>query len=57
MSLEESNQSTGKEEIPWGQRIMERPFLLLILGLVVMFAFYTGWGMYEILSLPHAALP
>lgn len=57
MSLEESNQLTGKEEIPLGQRILERPFLLLILGLVVMFAFYTLWGMYEIMSLPHSALP
>lgn len=57
MSLEESTQSVKKDEIPLGQRILERPFLLLILGMVVMFGFYTIWGMVEILSLPHATLP
>ncbi|MBI1735444.1 MAG: hypothetical protein HYR51_09745 [Candidatus Rokubacteria bacterium] len=42
---------------PLGQRLLERPFLLLVAGLVVMFAFYTFWGLYEILSLPTATLP
>ncbi|MFN2375282.1 MAG: hypothetical protein ABR538_02015 [Candidatus Binatia bacterium] len=45
------------EEIPLGQRLFDRPFLLLGVGLAVMFVFYTGWGMYEILSLPTATLP
>lgn len=45
------------EEIPLGQRLFDRPFLLLGLGLGVMFVFYTGWGLYEILSLPTATLP
>ena len=42
---------------PLGQRLLERPFLLLVAGLVVMFGFYTVWGLYEILSLPAATLP
>ena len=45
------------EPIPLGQRLLDRPFVLLALGLLVMFVFYTGWGMYEIVSLPHSALP
>lgn len=45
------------EEIPLGQRLFDRPFLLLGVGLAVMFVFYTGWGVYEILSLPTATLP
>lgn len=45
------------EEVPLGQRLFDRPFLLLIAGLVVMFAFYTGWGLLEIYSLPPATLP
>ena len=45
------------EEIPLGQRLFDRPFLLLAIGLVVMFGFYTLWGMYEILNLPVAPLP
>lgn len=45
------------EPIPAGQRFYDNVFLLLALGLVVMFALYTGWGMYEILTLPPATLP
>jgi hypothetical protein len=44
-------------EVPVGQRLLDRPFLLLVAGLVVMFGFYTVWGLVEILSLPKAALP
>jgi hypothetical protein len=43
--------------IPLGQRLLDRPFLLLVAGLVVMFGFYTLWGLYEILTLPRATLP
>jgi len=43
--------------IPLGQRLLDRPFLLLAAGLVVMFGFYTLWGLYEILTLPKAVLP
>ena len=45
------------EKIPLGQRLYERPILLLIAGLVAMFGFYTIWGMIEITSLPQATLP
>ena len=45
------------ENIPWGQKLYERPILLLVLGLIVMFVFYTIWGMIEIYSLPQAPLP
>jgi hypothetical protein len=45
------------EEIPLGQRLFENPFLLLIAGILVMVIFYTGWGMWEILSLTPAPLP
>jgi hypothetical protein len=43
--------------VPLGQRLLDRPFLLLLAGLIVMFGFYTIWGLYEILSLPKASLP
>lgn len=48
---------TGDRRPPLGQRLLDRPFLLLVAGLVVMFGFYTVWGLVEILSLPTAALP
>ncbi len=45
------------EETPLGQRLFDRPFLLLGAGLAVMFVFYTIWGLVEIYSLPQAPLP
>ncbi|HEX5816665.1 MAG TPA: hypothetical protein VF010_15135 [Methylomirabilota bacterium] len=48
---------SSEERAPLGQRLLDRPFLLLLAGLVVMFGFYTLWGLYEILSLPAATLP
>lgn len=45
------------EAIPWGQRMYDRPFLLLIVGLLIMFGFYTIWGLIEIYSMPEGTLP
>ena len=39
------------------QRLYDSPFLLLAACIVVMFVFYTGWGMIEIMSLEPAPLP
>lgn len=44
-------------EIPLGQRLCERPFLLLVVGILIMAIFYTGWGLFEIASLTDAPLP
>ncbi|HTO10165.1 MAG TPA: hypothetical protein VMQ51_01240 [Candidatus Binatia bacterium] len=54
--MSEASRSTP-EPVPLGQRLLDRPFLLLAAGLIVMFGFYTGWGLYEIWSLPKAPLP
>jgi hypothetical protein len=42
--------------VPLGQRLFDNMFLLLGAGLLIMFLFYTGWGLWEITSLPSAAL-
>lgn len=47
----------GEEPIPAGQRFFDNIHLLLGLGLLVMFLLYTGWGLWEILTLPKATLP
>jgi len=52
-----SSQEDQAEPIPLGQRLLDRPFLLLIAGMVVMFLFFTGWGLVEIASLTEAPLP
>lgn len=47
----------SSERVPLGQRLFDNPFLLLFVGIVVMVVFYTGWGLWEVLSLPQATLP
>ena len=49
--------SKSDDQVPLGQRLFDNLFLLLAAGLLVMFALYTGWGFWEILSLPPATLP
>lgn len=43
--------------VPLGQRLYDRPFLLLLAGVLVMGVLYTLWGLLEILRLPQAPLP
>jgi hypothetical protein len=45
------------EPIPLGQRLFDNMFLLLVLGVVIVSVIFTGWGMWEILTLPPATLP
>ena len=44
-------------EAPLLQRLYDRPFLLLAVGMVVMLVFYTFWGLWEVMRLPQAPLP
>jgi hypothetical protein len=39
------------------QRLMDNPWLLLALGLLIPFLSYTLWGWVEIASMPPAQLP
>jgi len=55
MSAERPDDS--REPIPLGQRLFDRPYLLLVACIVVMFVFYTGWGLVELASLTDAPLP
>ena len=41
----------------WLQRLMDNPWLLLALGIVVPFLSYTLWGWIEMASMPTAKLP
>ncbi|MGE5927486.1 MAG: hypothetical protein ACM357_09035 [Gemmatimonadota bacterium] len=45
------------ERIPLGQRVFDNMYLLLVLGVLVMLVVFTGWGIWEIVSLPPATLP
>jgi len=43
--------------IPLGQRLFDNIFLLLVAGIVVVGVLYTGWGLWEILTLDRSPLP
>ena len=43
--------------MPLGQRLFDNMFLLLIAGIVVVAVLYTGWGLWEILTLDRSPLP
>jgi len=51
----DSQESVGP--VPLGQRLFDNMYLLLALGLIVMLVVFTGWGMWEILSMPQGTLP
>jgi hypothetical protein len=48
---------TEREQVHPIQRLMDNPWLLLVLGLVVPFLSYTVWGLYEVMSVKEALLP
>ena len=43
--------------IPLGQRLFDNVFLLFFFNDTATTAIYTGWGLWEILTLPPATLP
>ena len=43
-----------EEPVPAMQQVLDNPFLLLFLGVVVPTVFYIVWGVMEIVSLPIA---
>lgn len=43
--------------LPLGQRLFDNWLLLMILGIVIMGVIYTGWGLWEVSSMPTAELP
>jgi hypothetical protein len=47
----------GEGQVPIGQRLFDNVFLLLVVGIVVMFLVYTGWGTYELITMPAGTLP
>lgn len=42
------------ERIPFMQRVLDNPFLLLFLGVTIPTVFYTLWGVMEVASIPIA---
>jgi hypothetical protein len=50
----EGSESQEEENIPAMQRVLDNPFLLLFIGVVVPTVFYVIWGIMEIVTIPIA---
>jgi hypothetical protein len=51
--MSEETTGAGKpERIPAMQRVLDNPFLLLFIGVVVPTVFYVIWGIMEIVTIP-----
>jgi len=46
--------SLNPEEIPFMQRLLDNPFVLLVLGVAIPSVFYIIWGIIEITQIPIA---
>lgn len=44
-------------DLPFLQRLYDRPFVLLAIGVTIMLVLFTAWGLWEVMSLPQATLP
>ena len=43
-----------EQDVPWMQQLLDNPFLLLFLGVLVPMLLYTLWGVIDILTVPVA---
>ncbi len=41
-------------DVPWMQKLLDNPFLLLFLGVLIPMVVYTLWGVIDILTIPVA---
>lgn len=51
------DRDTEPEQMPLGQRLYDNWLLLMIAGIIIMAVIYTGWGLWEVATLPVAELP
>lgn len=42
------------ERVPFWQKVMDNPFLLLFLGITIPTVFYILWGVMEVANIPIA---
>lgn len=49
-----SDANNTEEKVPMMQQLLDNPFLLLFLGVMVPMVLYTLWGVIDILTVPLA---
>lgn len=53
-SAKSASGATEQVRIPFMQRVLDNPFLLLFLGVVIPTVFYIMWGLIELTQIPIA---
>ncbi|MFO1425538.1 MAG: hypothetical protein U1F11_00905 [Steroidobacteraceae bacterium] len=54
MSATSSDESGRQERVPFFQRLLDNPFLLLFLGVTLPTVIYLIWGIMEVIQIPIA---
>ena len=49
-----SEPDPGSDKVPLMQQVLDNPFLLLFLGVLIPMLVYTLWGVIDILTVPLA---
>lgn len=52
--MSDNESGPGRERVPFMQRVLDNPFLLLFLGVVVPAVLYIIWGVMELAQIPIA---
>jgi hypothetical protein len=47
------SEQKNDEQIPAMQKLLDSPFILTAIGIILPTIFYTVWGVVEVLLLPH----
>jgi hypothetical protein len=45
-------ENDASEPVPWMQQLLDNPFLLLFLGVMIPMLVYVVWGVVDILTIP-----
>jgi hypothetical protein len=54
---DDATRASPDQPPPLGQRFFDNVFLLLALGIGIMLIVFTGWGLWEIATMPQSTLP
>jgi len=57
MATGDARSEDARASVPLGQRFFDNWPLLMVIGVLVMFVVFTGWGLWEIWTMPQATLP
>jgi hypothetical protein len=57
MIRDETGGEHDSQVLPLGQRLYDNWPLLMVAGIAIMAVIYTGWGLWEIATMPQAQLP